>query len=463
MRRRIAIALSNVALKVQYPFYNTSKEERRMRTNILALTVMALFLAFMSTKASEVEPVKDSHDFVYEGVDVGLINLLSITKETRYKTKMRDATCYNEVPYTEEVCGNETRYRQECRDEPSYEDCRDVNDTVCRNETRWEQECRRGPSRNVCRHEPGRRVCRDLPPKRVCQNQGGRQVCRMKNGGQQCKTAPGRSVCRDVPGENICRDVPRNHRVCRNTTRRECTTIPSQNVCEDVPYQEYVCKDVTKIKHVPYACKKPVQIPYTVKVKNNAAINFDFQVLDEDVRSKFKIKLDGTKLSLKTKNESKNAFYSYAIEEKKINTGDLVNNIEASYEVYFVKKSTLLKPIKEKISLIRLSKRYVRISIGGIDKKSTTVRLVIKNGNSVLINTIVDLKKYHRDNPSDRNTFQLAFSDFGQKLLRRKRYSVEVKMVVSPEKADTGKLLNDISKDKLEVTKLFESIKPERK
>lgn len=96
-----------------------------------------------------------------------VINLLTETTRTEYR--------WVRVPYNERVCRYETRYRQECRQEPG---------------------------RRVCRTIPGQRVCRTRPD--------GRQICRNRPPTQQCRQQPGRRVCRQVPYQ---------HQVCRTETR----------------------------------------------------------------------------------------------------------------------------------------------------------------------------------------------------------------------------------------------------
>lgn len=98
---------------------------------------------------------------------------------------MRTEYRWVQVPYQERVCRTETRYRQECRQEPPRRVCRTVNKPQCR----IEQQCRTDRNGNrVCRRV---RVCRDRPVR----------------------------VCRDEPGRRVCRQVPYQERVCRNETR----------------------------------------------------------------------------------------------------------------------------------------------------------------------------------------------------------------------------------------------------
>jgi len=135
-----------------------------------------------------------------------LINLMTESTRTEYR--------WVQVPYQERVCRYETRYRQECRQEPG---------------------------RRVCRQEPGRQVCRNTPPTRQCRTRpDGRQVCRTKPGRRVCRTEPGRQVCRTEPGRRVCRQVPYQHQVCRMETRyrneRRPYTVVDQRTYADVTF-----------------------------------------------------------------------------------------------------------------------------------------------------------------------------------------------------------------------------------
>lgn len=135
-----------------------------------------------------------------------LINLMTESTRTEYR--------WVQVPYQERVCRYETRYRQECRQEPG---------------------------RRVCRQEPGRQVCRNTPPTRQCRTRpDGRQVCRTKPGRRVCRQEPGRQVCRTEPGRRVCRQVPYQHQVCRMETRyrneRRPYTVVDQRTYADVTF-----------------------------------------------------------------------------------------------------------------------------------------------------------------------------------------------------------------------------------
>ncbi len=112
---------------------------------------------------------------------------------------------------------------------------------ICRYETRYRQECHQEPGRQVCRQEPGRQVCRQQPPTRSCRTRpDGRQVCRTQPGRQVCRTEPGRRVCRQEPGRRVCRQVPYQHQVCRMETRyrneRRPYTVVDQSTRAEVTF-----------------------------------------------------------------------------------------------------------------------------------------------------------------------------------------------------------------------------------
>ena len=145
-----------------------------MKSFIIA-AMLALTTSF-GIAASEV----DSDRFNYSGVRGNhQMNLSTETTKIEYR--------WVQVPYQEQECRNETRYRQVCR-------------TV--------------PGRRVCHTEPGRQVCRV------------RQICRTAPGGQRrchnqrvCRMQPGRRVCRTTPPTRQCRQEPYNQRICRTVTR----------------------------------------------------------------------------------------------------------------------------------------------------------------------------------------------------------------------------------------------------
>lgn len=220
-----------------------------MKTLLLAFLVVLNFNFALASSTESIELNGQGQDTL----DLDLVKLVTL-----YRDEQRDSTCTRQEPYTVNECGYETRYKQECRYVPGYNDCRDVYDRVCRYETRYKKECRTEPGRTTCRNEPGRRVCRT--------NSQGRE---------ECRDIPGRQVCDTSPGRQVCRDVPYQDYVCHNVSRRQCDYVPGRNVCTNEPYQEYVCKDVTRYRDVPYACKVTVKVPYQVEQKIEHRINVE--------------------------------------------------------------------------------------------------------------------------------------------------------------------------------------------
>jgi len=178
--------------------------------------------------------------FTYVGQGDQGFELVNFEEVTRYRDEMVYNTCTRQVPYNEQECSYETRYRNECHNVPGGQDCRTVNDNVCSNVTRYRTECSNSGSTTQCRNEGGRRVCRE------------------------------------VPGQRVCRQVPYTERVCRNVPRRVCTNLPSRRVCENVPYSERVCRTVTRYRTEQYSCPTTVRVPYTVRIEKVANVNFEF-------------------------------------------------------------------------------------------------------------------------------------------------------------------------------------------
>ena len=218
------------------------------------LTLLSLMLLTLA----QTTYAQSRDSFAYNGQENQKVTLKEIKEITLYRTEMQDSTCTRQIPYTEEVCGNETFYRSECSWVPGRNHCYDESDYVCRNVTRHRQECTRGRSREECTTEPARRVCRT------------------RNGVERCVDVPSRRRCRQVQGRETCRRVAYTDRQCETVTRRQCDWIPGQNECSQVPYQEWVCKDVTRYRDEQYACQVPVQIPYQADKEFTSSINFNF-------------------------------------------------------------------------------------------------------------------------------------------------------------------------------------------
>ena len=227
---------------------------------------MGLMLALNTTAYGQ-----DSAEIDYSLQGSDQVTLQADREITLYRTEYVDSTCTRQDPYTENVCGYETRYRNECNWQPGRNVCRNETERQCRNVRRTRRECTAGRTRRECVNEPARRVCRT------------------RNGVERCRDVPGRQRCRDVAGPQTCRNVPYTDRECNNETRRVCDYVPGRNYCSDVPYQEYECRDVTRYRTVSYACQKPVQVPYTVNKTFTHQVNFDFKDVDQIGKATIKL------------------------------------------------------------------------------------------------------------------------------------------------------------------------------
>jgi hypothetical protein len=251
-----------------------------------------------------------------------------VRKVTLYREEMQDSTCTRAIPYTVNECGYETKYRQECRFEPGYNNCYNDTERDCRYETRYRRSCTRGPSRSQCTVKPGKTTCRTN-----------------RNGERRCHTTEPRRVCRDVPGRETCRNVPYQDYVCSDRVVRRCDWVPGRNVCEDVPYQDYVCRDVTKYRYEQYACKKPVQVPYEVEKKhtNKLFVNFagDFDVAEAQFNAIF---TDRNTVELKTTNLNEDELIITS--NVKTVQGDDEYSFVTNIDINFFNKVKELMPIR---------------------------------------------------------------------------------------------------------------------
>lgn len=128
-------------------------------------------------------------------------------------------TYYENVPYTERVAYTD------------YEEYYD-REYQCRNETRYRQECR---NERLC--EPGGRTCQ--PITECGTNARGERICKTRN---ECTDGP--RVCRDVPS---CRQVPYSERVCEWENVRK--TRPVTRYRDEIRYrQELRTREVTKYR-----------------------------------------------------------------------------------------------------------------------------------------------------------------------------------------------------------------------
>ena len=283
----------------------------------------------------------------FDGQNEDSFSLDTINTITRYKEEERDTTCTRQIPYQTEECGNETRYRQECRWQPGRNVCRTEYDTRCRTVTRYRQECRT---------EPGRQVCRNAPPRQICRN-------------GTCRTEPGRRICDNKPGRRVCRQVPYQDRQCDRVPRQVCRNEPGRNVCSQVPYQEWVCRTVTRYRDETYACRRTVRIPYSFDRKIEGEVNVSYKDISNDalVELIFNLKENGNITANAVDKSNKPLLISL----KKDVQQDVQDDFTKSNGVFhlnFYDKETELAPIKENIHSVGLSRTGAWLSIGKVSK-----------------------------------------------------------------------------------------------
>ncbi len=373
------------------------------------IPVLLLLLSFTASAES-------TKEILYEGQQFESLELDNKKMETRYRQEEVDDTCTREIPYTENVCGNETRYRTQCRSVPGYNDCRNVNDRVCRNVTRYREECSNSGGGRSCRTVPGRRQCRTLP-----------------NGTERCRNLPSREVCRDKPPVRRCRNVPYNDRVCHNTTRRQCDWVPSRQVCEDIPYQEYVCRDVTRYRTESYACTRTIQIPYEVVAKLfESKIDVQFRDTNESSKANLIFDLDTEgKVSLKAEDLSE--LPALILAKKKVeatDSGDTLN-INALYKLNFLDMNSILAPVKQPLSKFYLNETHLAFVMGTVLKpEGIKVTVLIKRKDKTVLSKVLEANQYRLKTVDTGTKLDLGLKQFDIDL-RRRDHKVTVKIEMS--------------------------------
>lgn len=412
--------------------------------------------------------------------------------ETRYRTEMRDTTCYRQVPYQDtecemvpeydtvcetipgrqdcrteydEECRTETDYRRECNRTPNREQCRNVtrhrkecergpSRRECRTVRRTRRECRTDNSRRNCRTEPareqcrtnssGQRRCRTIPAREICENKP-EQVCRnVPYTEQECENVPGEMRCRQVPytdrvchtipGEENCRNVPYSNQVCEDVPRQECEWIPSRQDCRTVQVGEnQVCRDVTRYRQESYACQEEVKIPYTVTLKKfqlDSKIKF---LLPEGYGPEFtlvnKLTEQGeSKFLLKQSGEFKPMAF-IKVSEQRAEQGDIVQ-IDGEYE-FKILDGLKLKQSISKLTKLELTKKMLSFNLP-IHKSVKDYGLYLelsKDGNK-LISRDLNSGEFETKALNQKLKFEVFMSKLGLKLKNLKKYSY--KLVLKP-------------------------------
>lgn len=352
----------------------------------------------------------------YENQRDEIFDLENFLKETRYKTETVDSTCYRQEPYTEYVCRDVTRYREECSTIPAHNECRTEYESVCHTENRYENECnweRGEPScrvvvnyRRECSHEGGGRQCRTIPGDVECHRlPNGENRCVKIPPREECSDSPGREVCRQVPYEErectegpsrqVCRQVSRPEQVCQNVPRQRCETVPAQRVCQQVPYSETVCGNETLYRQIPYACKEQVQVPYEVTLKTHQAnVKMVFDQKAAQTPAEFRVSLN-TKgaLDLKAKALAKDLVGFMKKQIKNTESAD-INLIDALFNISLFDKKDLFNVTT--ISDVVLRKNSLEFVVDGkFDiKRSSLATKIVKKDETKFEKTLrgIDLK-----------------------------------------------------------------------
>jgi hypothetical protein len=346
-----------------------------------------------------------------------IFDLENWLKETRYKKETVDSTCYNQVPYVENVCRDVTRYRQECSTIPAHEQCGTVYDQVCRTENRYENECRteRGPQscrvvvnyRRECSTVPGEQQCRTIPGDVQCSIVNGENRCVKIPPRQECSSGSSRQECRQVPYEErecsdgpsrqVCEQVNRPHQVCESRPRRECSTVPAERVCNSVPYSVNECKDETLYRQVPYACKKDVQVPYEVTLKTHQAnVQVLFDAKSTEAASKFTIDLNNKgELSITGSELAGNKAMAFAKKDVKVEAHGDINTIKGIFNVSLYNQADLFQVSSKGITNVDLAKRSLSFVVNGkFDHKNASLSVKIAKKDDVKFEKVLKASQF---------------------------------------------------------------------
>ena len=172
---------------------------------------------------------------IFRGQNAEVIKVqkdISVVRPVAYQVP---DTCTRDIPYEAHECNDVTRYRNECRWQAAYQDCRTEYDRVCRNVTRTREECTNGPSRQVCVERPTREVCTDRPDRQECTNNPDRQECTNNPDRQECTERPSREVCVERPTREVCRTNSQGENVCQTVGGgQSCQTVGGGQSCRTV-------------------------------------------------------------------------------------------------------------------------------------------------------------------------------------------------------------------------------------
>lgn len=431
----------------------------------ILLAIVALLLSFSIIASDNSDNRSEEVTFVGQTGDA--FSLSWDKMGTLYRPVDVPDTCYHQIPYQTTECRNVTRYRNECRTIPGYQDCDTVYDTVCRNVTRYRQECTTGPSRQSCTTTPVRRVCRDIPTRNVCRTNGnGQQVCQTVGGGQTCHNTGGDRRCQTIPGERTCRQVPYTDRDCDRVARQQCRWIPDREHCENVPYSDQVCEDVTRYRDGDaYACTRTIQQPYQAVVKKyRASVEINYIGSTEE-EIKFKVDLtDEGKIALKMESNPVNTLVFLESENHSSNEVDDVTELNSRYIIKFMNKDEMEAPFKTQMeAAIKVKEQKLVIKTGKIAElngyKMTVILQRKARKDAILERTFLlsDNKAISLTQEKEKSVINFSLEQLIDSKIRKIKYDVFIKF---SRDFDFRKFLNKAPV--LKTEKKFEQIKAER-
>lgn len=269
--------------------------------------------------------------------------------KTKYRTELQDSICTRVTgTRTERVCGNVTRYVEECRNIPADEVCNDVERVVCHDVTDYDEDCSSGGSEVVCEEINGRRICRTV-----------------SSGGS-------------------CSSYPTTRRVCENVSDVECTNIPAHRECENVARTSYECHNETVNVTENYKCKKEVQVPYNITVIKNHVIDFKFkdESSSQTIMDFVATKKQNGEIVVKAFDRSPSTNSKLALatsaRSSEISVSETQTKQTTTYNVRFVNKSTI---VVGKISDLDFSRRWAKFLISSKIENANgiQIKMTLKN------------------------------------------------------------------------------------
>ncbi|MCK5073213.1 MAG: hypothetical protein KAQ98_07275 [Bacteriovoracaceae bacterium] len=387
-------------------------------TRLFVLLIAAC--AFASVQASD---VRSSRMIKYEGQDGETFELENFVKETRYRTEQQEGTCTRQIPYQDTVCGDETRYRQECHTVPGREECHIENERRCRTVTRY---------RESCRMVGGGQSCRWV---------GGGQRCRMINGRRVCTNEPRRRVCVNRPGRRVCERVPYTDTECDYYPRRVCNWIPAHQECRQVAYTEYVCREVTKYRTETYACMRDVQVPYEVTRNITADVECLFNNELADVFAEIAVNLTkDAKLKIRAKDTSERPVIILAKRKiEKDENGDDIH-VRAKFRFDFVDLESTVSPVSREIEIEKFGRKKLHFNMGKIlDQENLKIRVKIESSDKVWLNKELLEGDMNLEDVENGTRVKLDIKKLiGKKLGSMTSYKITVEAVVKLD----GKVMN---------------------